>query len=81
MESLCVKLCDLNSRKEVNKHISALNMYYVYGGDDNCTTAVKGVIKTLVMRKIDRLREYKNIHFPKVSLITRLLRSMRNIRS
>ena len=73
MESLYVTCTDLKSRKEVNKHISALKMYYVYGNYIECSH-LQIAIKELIINKIHLLREYKNIYFPKPSLITRLLR-------
>jgi hypothetical protein len=58
MDSRNVVNADLKSRKEVNKHINALNMYYVYGCEDNNE-------KDFISKKIDSLREYKNTYFPK----------------
>ena len=64
MESPYVTCKCLRSRKEVNKQISLLKRYYIYGS----------INKEFIINIINLLREYKNINFPKPSLVTRLLR-------
>jgi len=50
------------SRKEINKIITKLKCYYVYGAENEFE-------KGLVIIKLNELRTYKNLHFPKKSLL------------
>jgi len=59
---------DLTSRTEINKYITKLSLYYVYGGQDKYE-------REFVLQKIESLREHKNKYFPKTSLMQRLFRS------
>ena len=68
IDSRYVSNWDLTSRTEINRHITKLSLYYVYGAEDTYE-------KEYIFNRINSLREYKNKFYPKTSLIQRLFRS------
>lgn len=54
-------ITQFKSRSEINKAILQLESYYTYGATNNTE-------KTFAVARINSLRIYKNIYFPKKSL-------------